>query len=181
MASILAFILLACAFNLPTRDFSIPTRANNLVTRAISVLTRGFQLVTRGLGLVTCRFELVTRALLFHGVSWVDSNDKQNQSIAIGWNLTFGKVTKQTLRAFPWQEHPTSIFLIPIGRLRAVKVHIRTRNYCRMKSFAKFLVSSRLTRDSWSESYPNREFFLVHIFQYANWIQENTDQKKLET
>ena len=77
MASILAFILLTC-------DFSIPTRANNLVTRAISVLTRGFQLVTRGFGLVTCRFELVTRALLFHGVSWVDSNDKQNQSIAIG-------------------------------------------------------------------------------------------------
>ena len=28
------------------------------------------------------------------------------------------------------------------------------------------------------EKCPNREFFLVHIFLYSDWTQENTDQKK---
>ena len=33
----------------------------------------------------------------------------------------------------------------------------------------------------WSlrEKFPNTEFLLVHIFLYLDWIQENTDQKKL--
>ena len=29
------------------------------------------------------------------------------------------------------------------------------------------------------EKYPNTKFFLVCIFLYSDWIQENTDQKKL--
>ena len=29
------------------------------------------------------------------------------------------------------------------------------------------------------ENCPNTEFFLVHIFLYSVWIQENTDKKKL--
>ena len=29
------------------------------------------------------------------------------------------------------------------------------------------------------EKYPNREFFLVRIFLYSDWIQEKMDQKKL--
>ena len=29
------------------------------------------------------------------------------------------------------------------------------------------------------EKYPNTEFFLVRIFLYSDWIQENTEQKKL--
>ena len=27
------------------------------------------------------------------------------------------------------------------------------------------------------EKYPNTELFLVHIFLYSDWTQENTDQK----
>ena len=29
------------------------------------------------------------------------------------------------------------------------------------------------------EKYPNTDFFLVHILLYSDWIQENTDQKKI--
>ena len=29
------------------------------------------------------------------------------------------------------------------------------------------------------EKYPNTEFFLVCIFPYLDWMQENTEQKKL--
>ena len=35
------------------------------------------------------------------------------------------------------------------------------------------------THYSQSEKYPNTEFFLVRIFLYSDWVQENTDQEKL--
>ena len=44
---------------------------------------------------------------------------------------------------------------------------------------AKITSSLICTMKSLHEKCPNTEFFLVHIFQYSDWIQKNADQKKL--
>ena len=41
------------------------------------------------------------------------------------------------------------------------------------------LFCSSLISNSLREKCPNTEFYLVLIFLYSDWIQENTDQKKL--
>ena len=43
------------------------------------------------------------------------------------------------------------------------------------RKLCKAKISSKI---SLCENCPNKEFFLVHIFPYSNWIRENTDQKK---
>ena len=45
--------------------------------------------------------------------------------------------------------------------------------------FYLLLVSKCLMYPTLREKCPNTEFFLVSIFLYLDWIQENTDQKKL--
>ena len=40
-------------------------------------------------------------------------------------------------------------------------------------------IPGSLGRFTLCEKCPNKEFFLIRIFLFSNWIQENTDQKKL--
>ena len=43
----------------------------------------------------------------------------------------------------------------------------------------KLAIEDKYATKTLREKCPNREFFLVRIFLYSDWIQENMDQKKL--
>ena len=62
---------------------------------------------------------------------------------------------------------------------RLIFVNDTSEEFCRMvlSNKARFPSYDMNKRGTLCEKCPNTELFLVRIFLYSDWIQENTDQK----
>ena len=54
--------------------------------------------------------------------------------------------------------------------------HLSFEKYCQTKDIFQKPGLSDFHKFALREKCPNREFFLVRIFLYSDWIQENADQ-----